>query len=182
MKPSLVIFGLGNPGKEYRETRHNAGWWAVDLLTKEFGTSEWQPKQKFLCELCEARIGVLPVLLVKPLTFMNRSGECIHKIVDFYNLDVTHNIIVLCDDIDLEPGDVRYRETGSAGTHNGLRSIVEQFGERFARIRIGVGKQQPGADLSTYVLSSPLAGEMEKIQEAIATIPALMRKQVLGED
>jgi len=182
MKPYLVIFGLGNPGKEYRDTRHNAGWWAVDLLTKEFGASEWQPKQKFLCELCEARIGVLPVLLVKPLTFMNRSGECIHKIVDFYNLDVTHNIIVLCDDIDLEPGDVCYRESGSTGTHNGLHSIVEQFGESFARIRIGVGKQQPGSDLSTYVLSSPPAGEREKIQEAIATIPALMRKQVLGED
>ena len=182
MKPSLVIFGLGNPGKEYQETRHNAGWWALDLLAEEFGTNEWQPKQKFLCELCEARIVAIPVLLVKPLTFMNRSSECVHKIVDFYNLDTAQNIFVLSDDIDLEPGDVRFRASGGAGTHNGLRSIVEQYGENFARIRIGVGKQQPGSDLSTYILSSPLSGERTKIQEAIATIPTLIRKHILEED
>lgn len=180
MKPSLIIIGLGNPGKEYVDTRHNAGFLALEELKKNYGTGEWKPKQKFLCDACEARIITMPVLLVKPTTFMNRSGECARKIIDFYGLDPSNALFVISDDIDLEPGTVRFRESGSAGTHNGLQSIVDQFGEIFARIRIGVGRQKPGTDLATYVLSAPSKSEKVKINESIATIPAIVREFVLG--
>jgi PTH1 family peptidyl-tRNA hydrolase len=179
MKPSLIIIGLGNPGKQYEETRHNAGFKAVDLLAKEFGTGEWEERQKFLSHVLEARIVTAPVLLVKPQTFMNRSGEAAKKLLDFYKVE-PKVVFVLSDDIDLPLGDLRFRESGGPGTHNGLKSVVDHIGENFPRLRIGIGGQKPGEDLSTYVLSKPPASEKAMIEDTIEKIPGMVREFVMG--
>jgi peptidyl-tRNA hydrolase, PTH1 family len=182
MKPNLIIIGLGNPGKDYEQTRHNVGFAALEKIGEKFGVSDWQPNQKFLADVMEADISGSPTLLVKPVTYMNRSGECIKKIIDFYKLD-NNQVIVITDDIDLEVGKIRMKELGGAGSHNGLKSIVEQIGEEFPRIRIGIrgetapesgSFQQAGVDLSSYVLSRPTEGDREKIDDALEEVLTLI--------
>lgn len=188
MKPSLVIIGLGNPGRAHLSTRHNAGRSAIDALAREFGTDSWRPKQKFLADICEARIVTVPVLLAKPTTYMNDSGSAVRKLVDFFKLDPAHQLLILCDDIDLDVGELRIRPSGGAGTHNGLKSITDRFGEMFPRLRIGVrgpdapkgSFQQAGEDLAAYVLSRPGAEEKERLERAVAKIPEAVREFVIG--
>lgn len=180
MKPSLIIAGLGNPGASYDRTRHNAGFRAIDALSGAFGQGGWKEQQKFTALVQEARIVTLPVLLVKPLTFMNLSGVAIRKITDFYKLEPSRALIVLCDDVDLPLGTLRLRTEGSAGTHNGLKSIVEQFGEGFSRVRIGVGPQPERGDLAAWVLSIPSVAEEEALQKAFKLLPDLIRNFVLN--
>lgn len=172
MKPHLVIIGLGNPGKEHAKTRHNAGFRAIDLLSSAFGEEEWHESQKFLARTQDARVVTVPVLLVQPTTYMNRSGECIRKLIEFYKLNPRQQILVLCDDVDLPAGEIRLRMKGGPGTHNGLRSIVVVIGEEFPRLRIGIGGSQPRGDaLATWVLSVPPADEQRKISASIKTLP-----------
>ena len=188
MKPSLLIVGLGNPGKQYEGTRHNVGFLALDILTQEFGTSEWADKQKFLSYLAEGRIVTVPILLAKPTTFMNNSGNAVKKLVDFYKLDPTKQLLILCDDIDQGVGEIRLNKSGGPGSHNGLRSIESIFGEEFPRLRIGIrGPEAPqgsfqkaGEDLSAYVLSRASKEEQVKINEAIQEAPKTVREFVLG--
>lgn len=182
MKPNLIIVGLGNPGKEYERTRHNAGFWAVDILSEEFGEGEWQDKPKFSALLQEARIVTVPVLLVKPQTFMNRSGEAVQKLVDFYKLDPAEHVLVLNDDIDLPLAELRLRMKGGPGTHNGLKSIVQVIGEEFPRIKIGLGSQPAGTDLAAWVLSSAPKADNEAIQTALKDLPDMVREFVLGDE
>jgi len=180
MKPSLLIIGLGNPGPTYEGTRHNAGFWATDRLSEEFGEGDWAEKQKFMSHVQEARIVTVPVLLVKPQTYMNRSGEAVQKLVDFYKLDPAQQVLVIYDDIDLQLGELRQREKGSAGTHNGMKSIVDIFGENVQRLRIGLGSPAQG-DLSAWVLSKPSAEERNALEAAIESIPELVKEYVMGE-
>ena len=179
MKPSLLIVGLGNPGKQYEHTRHNAGFDAVDVLQKECGEGEWQDKQKFVSHICEARVGVVPVLLVKPRNYMNCTGEAVQKIVDFYKMDPRTQILVLCDDIDLPLGELRLREKGGPGTHNGLKSFVQIFGEEFPRLRIGIGSQPQGYDLAAWVLSKMTDEESMALEKVYKEIPERVREFVL---
>ncbi|MFH1670949.1 MAG: aminoacyl-tRNA hydrolase [Patescibacteria group bacterium] len=194
MKPSLVIIGLGNPGASYEKTRHNTGFQAADVLAEEFGEGDlapnraseassgagWKEKTKFNAFVMEGRIVTVPVLIAKPLTYMNRSGEAAKKMIDFYDLDPRSQILILCDDIDLELGETRLRDKGGPGTHNGLKSLVDVFGEDFPRLRIGIGAQPAGEDLSNWVLSAPSKEEAEKIQEAVKTVPEMVKEFVLG--
>ena len=182
MRPSLIIVGLGNHGKQYENTRHNAGYMAVDKLSAEFGEGEWQDKGKFLSHIQEARIVTIPILLVKPQTYMNRSGEAIAKLTSFYKLDPAKHVLVITDDIDLPLGDLRFREKGGPGTHNGLKSIVDQFGEEFPRLKIGLGAQPTGADLANWVLSTFAKEERAKVDEAIEEIPGRIKEFVLGTE
>ncbi len=181
MKPSLVIVGLGNPGGQHERTRHNVGFRAVDLLSEEVGEGKWTEKQKFLSVAREARVVTVPVLLVKPQTYMNRSGEAVRKLVDFYKLDPSEQLLVLTDDIDLPLGDLRFRKNGGPGTHNGMRSIVDAIGEAFPRIRIGLGAGAPGVDLAAWVLSIPPGDEEKTIEDAVRKIPEMVREYVLGK-
>jgi len=181
MKPSLVVIGLGNPGREYENTRHNAGFMAIDVLSNAYGQGEWKDLQKFEAFAQEARIGVAPVLLVKPRTFMNLSGDSARKIVNFFKLDPSFQVLILCDDIDLPLGTLRLRNKGSAGTHNGLKSLVEQFGENFARLRIGIGSKPEKADLAAWVLSSFSEDERKTLEGAIATLPDILSTFVMGQ-
>ena len=183
VKPSLVIIGLGNPGASYGRTRHNVGFLAVDVLAQAFGEGEWKDRQKFLSLVQEGRIVTAPILLLKPQTYMNLSGEAVRKIVDFYKLDPAKQIIVCCDDIDLPLGTVRLRKSGGPGTHNGLKSVVEQIGENFPRLRIGMGPVPVGNDLATWVLSTLSAGEEEELQAVFRTLPDRVRAFVMdGEE
>jgi PTH1 family peptidyl-tRNA hydrolase len=144
-----VIVGLGNPGKKYDATRHNVGFETIDMLAKRNNIEVKRLKHKALCG--EGNIGGRKVMLVKPQTFMNLSGQSLLDIVQFYKID-PQNIIVIYDDIDIEVGSLRIREKGSAGSHNGMKSIIYQLQtDQFPRIRIGVGKPQFG-DLADYVL------------------------------
>ncbi|PIR53436.1 aminoacyl-tRNA hydrolase [Candidatus Peregrinibacteria bacterium CG10_big_fil_rev_8_21_14_0_10_49_10] len=180
MKPNLVIVGLGNPGTQYAETRHNVGFRAVDVLSEAFGVGEWEEKQKFLSVVQEARIVTVPVLLVKPQTYMNLSGNAVEKIVDFFKLDPAHQVMVLCDDIDIPLGELRLRTSGGPGTHNGLRSLQAKFGEAYPRLRIGLGaKPSPSTDVAGWVLSVPSAEEKAAIQTALGGIADLVREFVL---
>lgn len=182
MKPALVVVGLGNPGSQYERTRHNLGFLAVDALSEEFGEGEWQDKQKFDSLIQEARIGVAPVLLVKPKTYMNLSVDAVRKIMEFYKLDPAVHLLVLSDDIDIPSGELRLRMKGGPGTHNGLKSIVEVYGEEFPRIRIGLGSAPAGSDLSSWVLSALTGEEMDTMKKSFEDLPDMVRDFVLGEE
>ena len=145
-----VIVGLGNFGKEYEYSCHNAGFLAIDKVLKELGIT----KSKQMCngQVWETNISGEKVYFVKPTTYMNNSGICIKSLLEKLKC-TTEDLLIIVDDIDLQPGHVRIRKKGSAGTHNGLRSIVEHCGTEFARIRVGCGKPQPGQDLANFVLS-----------------------------
>ena len=148
-KPEYIVAGLGNPGREYEETRHNAGFLAIDYVAEKLGVKINRAKYNALC--AEARIGDKTVLLMKPQTYMNLSGTSIGAAADFYKIPA-QNILVLCDDITQNPGKVRIRKSGSAGGHNGLKSIITFCTDQFPRIRIGVGaKPTPEYDLADWV-------------------------------
>lgn len=187
MKPSLIIIGLGNPGEQYSNTRHNVGFRAADKLAEEIGTDKWQPKQKFLADCCEGRIVTVPILLVKPTTFMNNSGNAVRKLIDFFKIDPANQLLVICDDVDLPLGEIRLKNEGGAGSHNGLKSIVMQIGENFPRLKIGIrgegmpdgSFQQAGMDLSNYVLSGFSGVEKRKIDEIVGNIPNAVKEHIL---
>ncbi len=180
MKPHLIIIGIGNPGKQYENTRHNVGFQAIDVLSGTYGEGPWKETQKFQCVAQEARIVTVPVLLVKPLTFVNRSGECIRKLVEFYKLNPREQILVVSDDLDLPLGEARLRMKGGAGTHNGLRSVVVVLGEEFPRLRLGIGGSHPkGEELAAWVLSVPPAEERKGIEDMLKTLPETVKTFVM---
>lgn len=181
MKPHLLLVGLGNPGASYERTRHNAGFLAMDRLSQEFGVGDWKDIQKFAATVQEARIVTVPVLLVKPQTFMNASGESIVKLLRYYKLDPAKQLMVFCDDIDLPAGTVRMRMNGGPGTHNGLKSIVQILGEGFVRLRIGIGPQPADGDLAAWVLSTMSKDERATLDAVLDTIVPMVRSFVLDE-
>lgn len=155
-----LIAGLGNPTREYKKTRHNVGFEAIDILADKAGTTVTEKKHKALYG--KGYIGGQKVILAKPQTYMNLSGESIREIADFYKIE-PENIIILCDDINLSEGQLRIRLKGSAGGHNGLKNIISHLGtQEFPRIRIGVGEKPRGMDLADYVL-----GRFPKEQQAV---------------
>ena len=146
-----VVVGLGNPGKDYTNTRHNVGFNTLDLLAKRNNIN--LNKIKFKSVYGEGFIGSQKVMLVKPQTYMNNSGITVREISQFYKMPV-ENIIVVVDDIDIEFAEIRIKARGSAGSHNGLKSIIYHLQEdQFPRVKIGVGKKHPEQDLADFVLS-----------------------------
>ena len=146
-----IVVGLGNPGQKYEKTRHNAGFIAIDAIAKSLGVKI--DRAKYHALICECEMGGARVLLMKPQTFMNCSGTAISAAADFYKI-APENVIVICDDITQDPGKMRIRKSGSAGGHNGLKSIIAFLdSQNFKRIRIGVGaKPNPEYDLADWVL------------------------------
>lgn len=146
----LLFVGLGNPGKSYRSHRHNVGFMAVDAIADEFGFPAF--RNRFRSELAEGVIGGEKVLILKPQTYMNKSGEAVREVAAFYKLPL-ENIVVFYDEIDLAPGKVRVRTGGGTAGHNGIRSLVAHLGEAFRRVRIGVGHPGHKDLVHGYVLS-----------------------------
>ncbi len=167
-KPSetWLIVGLGNPGKEYAHTRHNCGFRAIDILAEKLGCRIDKEKFQGLYGQCTLRGKKL--LLVKPLTYMNLSGKSVRQFAAFYRVP-PQKIIVLFDDISLPPGRLRVRADGSAGGHNGIKSLIAELGSQdFPRVKIGVGaKPHPDADLADWVLSGFTAQEEKELQPAL---------------
>ena len=175
-----IIAGLGNPGSKYENTRHNMGFKAIDAMASEFGIDVNRAKFKGL--IGEGRIGTEKVILLKPQTYMNLSGESIAEAVHFYKLDETTELIVIADDISLDVGQIRIRKKGSAGGHNGLKNIIAQLGhENFARIKMGVGEKPAGYDLADYVLGH-FSKEEEKIMAESRKTAVKAIETILAED
>lgn len=175
-----LIAGLGNPSLKYRHTRHNAGFDCIDVLAKRHGITIRNKEHFGLTG--KGRINGVPVVLIKPLTYMNKSGESIKSAACSWNLDVSKELIVLVDDINLDYGNIRIREKGSAGGHNGLKDIIRNVGtEDFSRIRIGVGILPPEADLIRFVLTKPKAEDRKKLSNAYANASAACELMLSGQ-
>lgn len=145
-----IIAGLGNPGTQYMGTRHNAGFSVIDELADQYHISVDTAKHKGM--IGKGMIAGQKVILVKPMTYMNASGECIREVMDYYKADISE-LIVIFDDISLAPGRLRLRPKGSAGGHNGIKSIIAHLGtDQFQRIKFGVGDKPKGWDLADWVL------------------------------
>ena len=147
----FLIVGLGNPTKQYEKTRHNIGFDVMDALADKYNISISENKHKALCG--KGVIEGMKVVLAKPQTYMNLSGESVAELVNYYKLDPESELIVVFDDISLEPGNIRIRKKGSAGGHNGIKNIIANLGTSvFPRIKVGVGEKPKGYDLADYVL------------------------------
>ena len=161
-----IVAGLGNPGSEYEKTKHNVGFMFIDAMAEKLGVSEW--RDKFEAKIAETRIGSEKVLLVKPMTYMNLSGEAVRAMVDYYKIDPETELLVIFDDISLAPGNIRIRKKGSAGGHNGIKSIITHLGtQNFQRIKVGVGEKPKNWDLADYVLGAFSKDDRKLVDEAL---------------
>ncbi len=160
-----LIIGLGNPEEEYRKTRHNMGFNAINKIAEQYGIKVNKSKFQGLYE--SAIIEGKKVMLIKPQTYMNLSGECIKQFVDFYKIP-NEDILVIYDDMDIEPGKIKIRKKGGAGGHNGMKSIIKMLGtEEFARIRTGIGRPEHSGDDINYVIGAIPEEEIPKLQEGV---------------
>lgn len=160
-----LFVGLGNPGREYEQTRHNIGFMVVDELAKRWNVSYNQAK--FNGMFASHMIDGEKVILCKPLTYMNLSGECVRPLMDYYKLDMD-DLVVIYDDLDLPVGKMRLRMKGSAGGHNGIKSLIQHLGtDQFKRIRVGIGRPQNGQKVPDYVLGRFAPEEEADIQQVI---------------
>lgn len=160
-----MIIGLGNPGRQYEQTRHNIGFHVIDELANRLDAPAMQSKFNGMYTVIHRPEG--KVMLVKPLTYMNLSGECVRPLVDYYDVDIDQ-IVVIYDDLDFAPGELRLRQKGSAGGHNGMKSLIAHLGtEKFNRVRMGIGRPMSGMKVSDYVLSSFSKEDIPLMEETI---------------
>ncbi len=166
----LIIVGLGNPGDQYQKTRHNVGFMALDMLAQKLNADDFKPEKKFNADISSADFHGKKLILVKPTTFMNLSGEAVQSISQFYKVEA-EDIVIVYDDLDLPLGQIRIRKSGSSGTHNGMKSIVQYIGSDFPRIRIGIesrGETAPKQqETSSFVLSPFLQEEEDLLTDAL---------------
>lgn len=160
-----IIVGLGNPGKEYEGTRHNVGFLVLEKLAAKENISVLEKKHKAI--IGKGMVAGVKCVLAKPQTYMNLSGESVRQLIDYYKVDETSELIVISDDISLEPGQIRIRKKGSAGGHNGLKNIIANLGhDSFIRVKMGVGEKPRGWDLVDYVLGRFSKSDREAVEEA----------------
>lgn len=177
----FIIVGLGNPGKEYENTRHNAGFHVIDAVADQYNISVNELKHKAM--IGKGVIEGQKVVLVKPLTYMNLSGEAVKSVVDYYKIDETEELLVIFDDISLAPGQIRIRKKGSAGGHNGIKNIIAHLGhDTFRRIKVGVGEKPKGYDLADYVLGHFSAEDKvlmkESTEKSIEVIKMILEDRI----
>lgn len=178
--PIRLVAGLGNPGPRYARTRHNAGFWFVDALAERLGAT-FRPATRFLGELCEAGVGPQQVRLLKPGTYMNRSGQAVAALARYYRYPPA-SILVAHDEVDLPPGTVRLKRGGGLAGHKGLEDIAAHLGERgFARLRIGVGRPEHSDDVVDYVLERASAEEETLIRRTFDDVMALLPHIMEGD-
>ncbi len=169
-----IIVGLGNPGKEYQNTRHNIGFDVIDRLAEEENIALLEKKHKAV--IGKGYVAGQKCILAKPHTYMNLSGESVRQLLDYYKVDEKNELIVISDDISLEVGGLRIRKKGSAGGHNGLKNIIAHLGhDNFIRIRMGVGEKPKGYDLADYVLGHFPSDERKIMDEAAKTAAEAIR-------
>lgn len=176
-QPLSLIVGLGNPEKEYAMNRHNVGFMVVDALSHSFNATKWQKKYK--SEIAQADIDGVSCILIKPMTYMNLSGEAVGEIMRFYKL-TPEDVFVFHDDLDLPPGDVRVKQGGGNAGHNGLKSLDAHIGANYWRVRIGIGRPENKDQVSDYVLSNFSKADVKWIEKMLDGIvnamPQLLEK------
>lgn len=176
----FIIAGLGNPGSKYEDTRHNVGFDVIDRISQEYHIAVDTRKHRAL--IGKGVIDGVKVILAKPQTFMNLSGESIRELVDYYKVDEATELIVIYDDISLDVGQLRIRKKGSAGGHNGIKNIIAHLGhDVFMRVKVGVGEKPKGYDLADYVLGHFSKEEKEKMEVAYEKAVQAVRMAGLGE-
>ncbi|MDX2049675.1 MAG: aminoacyl-tRNA hydrolase [Rickettsiaceae bacterium] len=164
----LLILGLGNPGSKYESTRHNAGFMALDTIASKMNIS-FKEMPKFRAQVATGFLGATKIILVKPETFMNLSGESAYLIKKFYKID-NDNIIVIHDDLDIFLGKVRHKIGGGSAGHNGIKSLDQYIGSNYHRIRIGIGRPAPPKEVSSYVLEDFADTEKDKLKSILENI------------
>lgn len=176
----FLIVGLGNPGKEYQNTRHNIGFDVIDKLAEAEGIDVLEKKHKAV--IGKGCVAGKKCVLAKPVTYMNLSGESVRALVDYYKADESSELIVISDDICLDVGQIRVRKKGSAGGHNGLKNIIAHLGhDGFMRVKMGVGEKPKGWDLVDYVLGHFSGAERELMDDACERAAEAVRMMVAGE-
>ena len=176
-----IIVGLGNPGPQYDRTRHNAGFWFIDAVAQAHD-GQWQADAKFHGDIARVRLNGQDIRLLKPTTFMNRSGQAVAALTRFYKIP-PEQILVVHDELDLTAGVARLKNGGGHGGHNGLRDIIAQTGSNaFMRLRIGIGRPEPGkSETISYVLGRASAEQQQAIDTAIDDATAVLPQVVNGE-
>ena len=174
-----LVVGLGNPGQKYDQTRHNAGFWFVDELARRHGV-RWRTEGRFLGETARVAIDGSDVWLLKPSTYMNKSGQSLAALTAFYKI-APSQLAVAHDEIDLPAGDVRFKFGGGHGGHNGLRDIFSHLGRDFWRVRLGVGHPGERDQVIDYVLGRPGRDEMDQIAACVDRAADLLPKLVAGD-
>jgi len=176
-----LVVGLGNPGADYVDTRHNAGFWLIDEIAADLGLS-FRFEKRFNAEACRFKAQDRDLYLQKPQTFMNRSGQAVAALARYYKIAV-EEILVIHDELDLPPGTNRIKQAGGHGGHNGLRDIVNHLGSReFFRIRVGIGHPGDASQVINYVLHKPSAADLKAIEEAnrdtLAVMPLIVEGRI----
>jgi peptidyl-tRNA hydrolase, PTH1 family len=178
--PIRLIVGLGNPGRQYEETRHNAGFWFVELIARQHGI-QFRNESKFHGEACAISQGGRECRLLKPMTYMNRSGAAVAAIANFYKI-TPEEILVAHDELDLPAGDARLKFGGGHAGHNGLRDIISALGGNgFWRLRIGIERPAPGGPVIHYVLGRPSQEHYRQIDDALARSTDALPQLLAGE-
>ena len=169
-----IVVGLGNPGREYALTRHNVGWWLLDALAESWGFGRFRADKA--AAVAQGRIEPNVVRLIKPLTYMNRSGGVLTAYKRMNAIDLSKDMLVVVDDVALEPGRIRFRPDGSAGGHNGLKSVEQAVGgKEYPRLRIGVGAKPPEWDLADWVLSPMPKGDRQLVLDLLPELTDAVR-------
>ncbi|SFV84995.1 Peptidyl-tRNA hydrolase [hydrothermal vent metagenome] len=175
-----LIVGLGNPGKDYQSHRHNVGFWFCDVLAHLY-TGSFKKESKFFGEVTQVNIAGAMIRLLKPSTYMNASGQSIQSLTKFYQIEVDE-ILVVHDELDLDPGVARLKLSGGHGGHNGLRDTIKALGSKdFYRLRLGIGHPGDKSMVADFVLHSPKKSELELIQNAMTDALQVIEKIVKGD-
>ena len=171
-----LIIGLGNPGDKYSKTRHNAGFWFIDALAEKYGAS-FKTETKFSGEIAKVTIEGQALYLLKPTTFMNRSGLAAHQVTQFYKIP-SENVLVVYDELDLSAGTVRLKQSGGHGGHNGLRDLHAQISKEYLRLRLGISHPGDSKKVADYVLSRPNQNDeiaiINAIDKSLEVIPQII--------
>jgi PTH1 family peptidyl-tRNA hydrolase len=180
LNKTLLIVGLGNPGDDYADTRHNVGFICLDEFARKNDFPSWTNKKDLKCELTQTTLGDTRVILVKPQTFMNLSGEAVQAVMHFYKLN-NQQLVVIHDELDVNFGQIRMRRGGSAAGNNGIKSVSQHVGEDYARVRVGIGpKTHPKMDSADFVLQDFSQAEQEKLPALIREVNALLSEYAYG--
>lgn len=180
LNKTLLVVGLGNPGEEYAETRHNVGFMCVTEFANKNKFDPWMAKKDLKCELTQATLGDTRVILVRPQTFMNLSGEAVQAVQHFYKLN-NQQTVVVHDELDVNFGQVRLRVGGSAAGNNGIKSVSQHIGEDYARIRVGIGPKMPEQiDAADFVLQDFNATERARLPAMLREVNAVLSEYSYG--
>jgi PTH1 family peptidyl-tRNA hydrolase len=180
---TILLVGLGNPGKEYELTRHNAGFMAIDaFVAKNDEMEDWIVKKDLNCHLSAGRIGESRVIAMKPTTFMNLSGQAVQAVINFYKIPPEF-IVVIHDELDIEFGQIRLRQGGSDAGHNGIKSVTQAIGEDYGRVRIGIGPKKPARmNSEDFVLQKFSPEEQEQLSNMTQETNAILSEYIFGGD